>query len=517
MSTNGPSSDKIQELCDQSRLLREVHLNNPYRPGYHFVVPEGVAAPADPNGAIFWNGRYHLFYIYQQDTKHYWGHISSIDLLHWRFHPAALGPGDGDDGIFSGGAFIDRDGVATITYWGLRPTGDGICIARSTDPMLDKWTKEPANPVIASTQWGLAEAEVDGKPVVYGTADPSQIWEHDGHYYLVTGNLLVLKEYGEKRKVDEHLGDTVYLFRSDDLVHWTYLHPFYRSRREWTRDFEDNMCPDFFPLPSSASGGPASAKHMMLFISHTLGCQYYIGDYANNQFAPENHGRFTHADRAYFAPESLSDPAGRRILWTWLLDQRSAEVRRGSGSSGELSLPRVVWLGDDGTLRMQPAEEFKRLRINPVKLPDQLITPNCDVPVPTASTNSLEISVRFHIGDSTKCGVRVACSPGGDEQTLVYYDSANRALVIDTSRSSLSDGEKVLESAPFELASGEALDLRVFVDKSIVEAYANDRQAVVRRIYPSRQDSNGVALFTEGAPARATDITAWEIMPSNPF
>ena len=112
-----------------------------------------------------------------------------------------------------------------------------------------------------------------------GAADPSAIWVKDGRYYLLTGNLLVQIEYGRKRGQAEHQGDTLYLFRSDDLVHWEYLHPFYQSEREWTRADEDDMCPDFFPLGD---------RHMLLFISHNLGCQYYIGRYADDHFYPEH-------------------------------------------------------------------------------------------------------------------------------------------------------------------------------------------------------------------------------------
>ena len=73
-----------------ARALRERLLADPHRPGYHFVIPEGTGMPFDPNGAIFWNGRYHLFYIFQDERGHNWGHVSSTDLCHWRHHPTKL-------------------------------------------------------------------------------------------------------------------------------------------------------------------------------------------------------------------------------------------------------------------------------------------------------------------------------------------------------------------------------------------------------------------------------------------
>ena len=366
MTETNNEKTELPAMIDHARALRERYLADPYRPGYHFMVPEGVHSPVDPNGALFWHGRYHLCYIYQHAGKHYWGHTSSVDLVHWRHHPPALGPGEGDDGIFSGGAFIDRDGVATITYWRLGKP-DGIAIATSTDPNLDHWTKSPHNPVLPSTQFGWAEAPAgDGVgAVVYGTADPSAIWSHNGRYYMLTGNLLVLREFGINRKQPERQGDTAYLFVSDDLIHWTYLHEFYKSDRKWTRADEDDMCPDFFPLPASPDGGPATDRHMLLFISHNLGCQYYLGSYANDRFTPDVHGRMTWVDKEFFAPESLQDSNGRRIMWSWVFDTRTDAAKQASGWSGEMSLPRLLWVGEDGTLRLRPVPELERLRHNP--------------------------------------------------------------------------------------------------------------------------------------------------------
>jgi beta-fructofuranosidase len=518
MSTQTVSTDDMNRMVIQARALREHYLRDRHRPGYHFIVPEGVHAPVDPNGALFWNGRYHLCYIYQHEGKHYWGHASSVDLVHWRYHLPALGPGEGDAGIFSGGAFIDPNGAATITYWGLGNPG-GICIATSTDPDLEHWTKSPHNPVIRETQLGLTVAPAaDGQgEVVYGAADPSALWSQDGRYYLLTGNLLVLREFGQKRKQPQHLGDTLYLFVSDDLAHWTYLHEFYKSDRKWTREDEDDMCPDFFPLPSSPEGGPPSDRHLILFISHNLGCQYYIGRYTDLRFQPETHGRMTWVDNEFFAPESLVDGRGRRIFWSWVFDRRAQETRKASGWSGEMSLPRVLWLGEDGSLRMRPVPELERLRYNPQERRELAVAADSEMPLPGIQGNSIELAAEILPGTARLCGLKVCCSPDGAEQTLIGYDTADQTLKLDTRKSSLEEGAKVVEAAPFALRPGEALRLRVLVDKSFVEVFANDRQAVVRRIYPSRPDSLGVSLFSRGGDARVRSLTAWDMAPANPW
>ena len=130
-------SKREDGLARSARSARERILADPARPGYHFVVPEGVAMPFDPNGAIYWKGRYHLFYIFQ-DTRSgkrsdHWGHVSSTDLFHWRHHPTGL-----LEGMYSGNCFINKDGVPTICY---HQVGVGNALAVALDDDLNEWRK----------------------------------------------------------------------------------------------------------------------------------------------------------------------------------------------------------------------------------------------------------------------------------------------------------------------------------------------------------------------------------------
>jgi beta-fructofuranosidase len=99
--------------------------------------------------------------------------------------------------------------------------------------------------------------------------------------------------------------------------------------------------------------------------------------------------------------------------------------------------------------------------------------------------------------------------------TSIYYDAAEKKLVVDTRKSSLGEAPKSAEAGPLELARNEELVLRVFVDRSIVEVFANDRQAVVRRMYPTRKDSAGVSLFSRRGPASVRPLEAWEMAAAN--
>ncbi len=138
------------------------------------------------------------------------------------------------------------------------------------------------------------------------------------------------------------------------------MHVFYQRNPQWTDRSEDNMCPSFLPLPSSADGGPASGKHLLVFISHNRGCQYYVGDYRDDRFFPRTTAACRGSTTPIFAPEALVDGQGRQIIWAWLTDNPPDEKPK--GWSGVFGLPRTLWLGDDGNLCQRPVKELETLR-----------------------------------------------------------------------------------------------------------------------------------------------------------
>jgi beta-fructofuranosidase len=501
-----------------TRSLREKFLADPYRPAFHFCLPEDIGVPGDPNGAFYYKGKYHLMYLYNREGHGFsWGHVSSSDFLHWRHHPDALIPGGQDEGIFSGGAFVNDDGTAYLSYWMLWGA-KGIGVATSKGDDFNQWTKFSGNPVIKSTGWGFTDTvNKQGERMIYGSADPSNIWKKDGHYYMLTGNLLVLGEFGRDENSDPHMqGDWLDLFTSDDLKTWKYLHRFYQSDRKWTDKSEDDMCPSFLPLPGSPDGGLATDKHLLLFISHNKGCQYYIGDYKGENFFPTTHGRMTWNDNAFFAPEALIDGKGRQIMWSWIFDDRSDSAKKAIGWTGTYSLPRSLWLAKDGSLGITPVEELKQLRINPKSKSSVIVKNNSPLVLDDIATGLMELELTILPGNATQTGVTLCASANGREKTVIYYDAADKQLKIDTRNSSIGIGRKTIESAPFELKKGEPLILRIFVDKSVVEVFANERQAIARSIYPTL-NGQGLSVFANGGDVRLKSVKAWELMPSNPY
>ena len=472
----GPASSNISNSNSIARALREKLLSDPYRPGYHFVTPEGTCMPFDPNGAIFWKGRYHLFYIFQDNRGHNWGHVSSTDLFHWRHHPTGL-----VSGMFSGNCFINKQGRPTMCY---HQVGQGNAMAVAVDDELNEWKKLESNPITPKTKLG------DPHHDKYRSWDPFG-WLEGDTYYAIFG------------------GERPAIANAPRLEgEWQYVGDLMANSVPGVSINEDVSCADFFKLGD---------RYMLLCISHRLGCRYYLGDWKGEQFHPAFHERMSWADNSFFAPESLLDDKGRRIMWAWIFDSPGFKMRTDYGWSGTMSLPRVLSLGGDGRLRINPPEEIEKLRYNGKKRANLMVAADSSLALEGIGGNSLELALEMNARDAKQFGMEIGCSPGGEEQTLVYYDRAEKMVKVDTTKSSLTEGPKSIEAGPFELKADEPLNLRVFVDKSVVEVFANGRQAVMRRIYPNRPDSVGVKLFSNGGEARVTSLEAWEMAPSNPY
>jgi len=182
-----------------------------------------------------------------------------------------------------------------------------------------------------------------------------------------------------------------------------------------------------------------------------------------------------------------------------------------------MSLPRVLSLGDDGNLRINVPEEIESLRYGGVKKEPFTVHSDTELAVEDVAGNSLELIIEMESDEASEYGVKVCVSPDGEEETSIFYDAEEKMLKVDTRKSGPDDTPKTVEAGPFELKDGERLKLRVFVDKSVVEVFANSRQAVMRRIYPSRPDSVGVSLFSTGGATKVHALDAWNISPSNPY
>ena len=524
-------SPNINELIRSSRELRELIWQDPQRPRYHLMPPEGYFN--DANGALFWKGRYHLFYLARTTIPHpeepgkerwvaIWDHVSSRDLVHWIYHAPAVVPrrdGSMPLGIFSGGA-IKNAPQPTLIYF---VPGQGICISVAQDDELIKWNELPQNPVIQPSKEGDE----------FGVGDPAG-WYENGKYYALLGG---------KNNKPGYEGDCTSLFTSTDLVNWEYQGPFYKSDRKWTFEDEDAACPDFYPLGNSDT-------HMLLLHSHRpfwSVTHYYLGKYKNERFFPEQHGRMSWLGGQLSGPESLIDDTGRNIFFGWIAENRLGgeylfgydnELLPGKNDlyawGSVVSLPRVMSLREDGVLGIHPAPELESLRFNPRRKENIKISSGEDVTLDGMVGSVLELSIEIDPGDATEIGVKVRCSPDNSEETLIVYSARENTLTVDFENSTVEDNviysgfyhtnepypdmeDHTEQEAPFELGEGETLKLRIFLDRSVLEVFANGRQCITQRIYPSKENSTAVRLFAKGGTGTALVVEAWDMEPVAPW
>lgn len=467
-----------------------------HRPIYHYVNPEGTLN--DPNGLCFWQGNWHLFYqaYPPEDPRQHWGHAYSTDLIHWKDLPYAIYPNP-ERCCFSGATLVEDDRVIAM-YHG---TEVGNMVAVSSDPLLLNWEKVTGQPVIPIRS-------SDGPELPYRVFDPC-IWKKDGTYYALSAGTLPKGPSGRRRRAD-------FLFRSDDLAHWEYLHPFVEDDL-FTLNGDDGACPYFWPIGD---------KHMLLFFSHMSSGQYILGDYDTERdvFVATSHGRFGFGavgPSGVHAPSATPDGKGGLIAIFNMNPGKPAE-----GWNQIMTLPRHLSLTNTGEVAINPAGDVESLRRDHVRVDKRTIPANREVVLDNVNGNAIEIAAEIDTNGSPMVELDVLRSPDKEEYTriVLYRDRGFRnrddnldaplsILTIDSSYSSnLPDGlSRPPESAPVYLTPNETVSLRVFVDRSVVEVYINGKQCVAIRVYPGRADSTGVSIRSQGRDIKLLSLDAWQM------
>ena len=425
-------------------------------PTFHLVHPgPGSSMPGDPNPAFYYKGRYHMHYIYRNYTGFVFAHVSSDDMVHWKWHPTVLAPPTTGHGMFSGTGFFTKEGKAAMIYHG---QGSGRnWLAYALDDNMDKWTKPES--IEPKTQ--------DGQTPKMRHWDPD-CWLSGETYYSLSG------------------GKDPELMKSDDLKNWLYLgkllHKDYPSNLGIGRD-EDISCANMFKIGN---------KWMLLCISHRLGCRYYLGNFKDEKYLPESHKMMSWNGNQFFAPESMLTKDGRRVMWAWLLNVPVAP-------GGIQSLPRELELPADGVLRIRPLRELKKLRYE--KKTERNITVKSGVAyqLKNIASDAVELELKFKAPSAKEFGIDVLCEKNGKSGLRVAVNANDKTLKVGP------------VSAPFALKDGEDLTLRVFIDKNLVEVFANDRQAVMNAPKLVSLNNTGARLFSAGSDMQVKSVTAWKM------
>ena len=188
-----------------------------------------------------------------------------------------------------------------------------------------------------------------------------------------------------------------------------------------------------------------------------------------------------------------------------------------------MSLPARLSLGPDNTVSHEPVAALEKLRVDHQHIGETVLPANTDVPIEGVRSNAMELIARIDPKESREVSLEVLRSPGGEETTSIRYLRNGGAIrttdpeiwyddviVIDTGRTSLHPGvlARPPECASFKLGDEEILELRIFVDTSIIEVFANNRRYMTVRVHPYREDSLGVRLRAQGKDAVLLSLDA---------
>ncbi len=463
---------------------------------YHLVHPGGDSSPGDPNAAFYLDGVYHLHYIlahpWRQGRSYSFVHVTSPDMVHWTWQPTKLQPSFTGHGMFSGTGFVTREGVPAVIYHGQASSRNQIAIAK--DRRLSAWER-PYTVDVLMPDGSEAEIERHWDPDCFLVGDT---------YYALSG------------------GVEQPLFKSTDLRNWTYVGNFLSHDLPDVSIGEDISCPNFFQLGN---------KWMLLCISHPLGCRYYIGDWdpERETFVPQTHERMNYrrdgqpvygcGNRTdFFAPESVQTPDGRRVMWAWL---HSAGPDAALSQKTIQSLPRELSLRDDGTLRIAPLRELEGLRYDHVSMPGvSLSVPITDFgPLPPAGGKTLE---RLAVLPGDACEIRVVVPRATALRKLFGFmlsadaDSSSSGLpiVLRPETGTVRVGTTDVPFSADDLREDEDVELRIFIDKYLVEVFISSRRAVVCTLM-DRAGPICLDAFTVGAPTEISSLEIWKLQPSN--
>ncbi|MDB5014986.1 MAG: endo-inulinase, partial [Daejeonella sp.] len=441
-------------------------------------------------------------------TQMHWGHMSSTDLINWTNTKDALWPelnwsptsGYDEKGIWSGDVIMNA-GVAHAFYTCVNNSGSlfnpGIGHATSSDAALKTWTK--TTPVV-------------DRQFVADFRDP-YIFKDGTTWVMIIGARTTGSAAG--------FGGGLDCYTSSDLNTWTHKSNFttipYDQMDPGSEIWEMPVFESFgngkYILIANPIGGIGEGKYGSIPVRG----KYWIGTYVNGQFTPDlNNGNYKPKNLdlilGHLSP-TVERNAGGQLVGLGIVDERrSGQAQEDAGWCHLFSLPRVYsLLADNKTLGQAPAPQATSLRSNPQTLSN--IAVNGTYAVTVANGASTEIMASLDPATTaTRYGINIRKSVDGTEMTRIYYEGGN--IVVDKTKSSLSNTvdneDKVIITEAYDVtAFGKPQSFHVFIDNSIIDVFINEKAAFSARIYPTKADSKGIELFSEGATTTFTSINTW--------
>lgn len=471
--------------------------NQQYRPQFHFTPKKNWMN--DPNGLVYLNGEYHLFFQYNPHGTKWghmsWGHAVSKDLLHWKELPVAIAEDD-KAAIFSGSAVVDKNDNAGF--------GKDAIIAIYTSASNSSPSTQSQS-IAYSNDGGRTFTKYAGNPVLdlnmENFRDPKVFWDEKRNRWA----MVVVKSL-------EHI---VSIYSSEDLKSWKHesdFGPAANTNGIWE-------CPDLFELP--VDGG---TKWVMIIslnpggIYGGSGAQYFVGDFDGSKFTPMYDTSKTNwldfGQDNYAAVTYNNLPNNRRVMIGWMANWQSVNDLKATPWTGAMTIPHELSLSKiDGEIRLihKPIKELDSLRAKKV-LSLKKETFSKTFPLKKLSGNQLDISLTITPGNSKSSGIRVLESK--DEVTEIGYDTTSHSVYINRGASSLSETNVDLggiQSFPTSLKNGQ-IKLRILIDRSSVEVFTEDGVGVISDlVMPDSKKSIGTSLFAIGGSATITNLEAFTL------
>jgi fructan beta-fructosidase len=481
--------------------------DQPYRPQVHFSPQKNWTN--DPNGLIYFRGQYHLFFQYNPFGDEWghmsWGHAVSPDLLHWHQLPVAIPEQDGIM-IFTGSVVVDHSNSSGLCaagseclvaiYTGYTATPDGgrqnQNVAYSQDNGLT-WTKYDKNPVL---DLHLADFR-----------DPSVFWDATAHHWLMAVSL-----------PKEH---KIRFYASSNLKDWTYLSDFGPSG-DISGDWE---CPNLLPIPASDGKGEIWSLKVGLnpgALQGGSGEQYFLGNFDGTNFVQSresgSHGWTNYGKDDYCAISFNGLPRNEQpVLLGWMNNWQYAAKLPTSPWRGQMSLPRrLSFVRDSAGLALKQEPVIAALRTKSVPTAKMLIS-SSNGKAGISISAPYEVDLEFGHPSEELFGIRIYSDD--HHWTEIGFDTKKKEFYIDRTQS----GEEVSPDFPVRTAAplveDRAYDLRLIVDRSSVEAYAQSGTiAMTNLIYPV-SSGNTLRLLPGSSShgdvkARLWDLTSiWKDAP----
>jgi fructan beta-fructosidase len=459
-----------------------------YRPQIHFSPKEKWMN--DPNGMVYFDGQYHLFYQYYPDSTvwgpMHWGHASSKDLVHWQHQPVALFP-DSLGYIFSGSAVVDSNNTSGFGKDGKFPL---VAIFTHHDPKGEKEGRSDyqVQSLAYSTDAGKTWTKYQGNPVLRNPGikdfrDPKVSWYAPGRKWIMTLATL----------------DRISFYSSRDLKNWVKESEFGKSDGAHGGVWE---CPDLFPMDDHGKtvwvlivninpGGPNKGS----------ATQYFIGDFDGHQFTTSQAGtKWADYGPDEYAGVTWANTGNRRIFLGWMSNWEYATLVPTEKWRSAMTIPRELHLENiDGNylLTSTPVTELDQL-VEKTNEFEHMTVNHLDL---TARTGKLYGPARLSFNSDQLEDFTLSLSNDKEQRLLIGFDKAKNEYFIDRTASGKTGFEKGFSSRHFapRFTSNAHMDLTLVIDEASVELFADNGLTVMTEIFFPDTPYSDIAIESNGS------------------